>query len=323
MDSRIDSSDSLGLYQPHQAQQAHEQQPLMILPTPPPTTVQQPRQQIFTFQSFPSLLPSPSQQQQHVIFQDINKDSCLSNSFVEIDDFWVREKMMVVEDILNKRQSIGKDFKTNIFELIKAVERNILTKVQIEALILKISGSSFEKIAKTLELGSKIVVQRLIKRTACGKRWEPSMKGGGDKLLSDLDEELFKMNIEERAKNINCISTHVAKKLVYNLQEARLKKAKEILNECKCNNMAKKLKAKVPTASYLKKAAERMGIKVMPRQELEAARRHGCDKKIINQFFDKHKDLLNRDPRLIFNMDETMVSSKKSLKFFVQREQVG
>ena len=290
MDSRIDSSDSGSSSQLAQ----REQQPFFQSPS-----------------AFPTL---SSQQFQHVIFQNPNKDSCLFNSFVEIDDFWVREKMLEVEDILNKRQSIGKDFKANIFELIKAVERNILTKVQIEALILKISGSSFEKIANILGLGSKIVVQRLIKRTACGKRWEPSMKGGGDKLLSDLDEELFKMNVEERAKNINCISTHVAKKLAYNLQEARLEKAREILKECKCNNLVKKLKTKEPTASYLKKAAERMGIKVMPRQELEAARRHGCDKKIINEFFDKHKDLLNRDPRLIFNMDETMVSSKRKFK---------
>ena len=185
----------------------------------------------------------------------------------------------------------------------------------MEVLLSKLSGSTYNQISRLhQDCSSKVVIERVIKRTACGKYWEPNMSGGGEKILSDLDERLFMRNVEERAKDINCISTYVANLLVYNFQEARIKKAKNILRICNCKNLARQLEPKIPSATYLKAAAKRMGIKVKSMQKLEEARRMGCDKGVISDFFDRYSDLLNRDPRLIFNMDETMVSSNKKLK---------
>ena len=48
-------------------------------------------------------------------------------------------------------------------------------------------------------------------------------------------------------------------------------------------------------------------------------RRIACDKKAIEDFFMKHSELLNRDPRLIFNMDETMVDSNRKFKVLVTK----
>lgn len=60
--------------------------------------------------------------------------------------------------------------------------------------------------------------------------------------------------------------------------------------------------------------SKRSGISILPKGELETLRRIGCDEVAIRDFFTKHKNLLDRDPKLIFNMDETMVSAKKKLK---------
>ena len=84
------------------------------------------------------------------------------------------------------------------------------------------------------------------------------MNGGGDQILSALDEQLFKQSVEEKANDINCISIYV-----------------------------------------------------------------GCDESIINSFFDLHSNLMNRNPLLIFNMDETMVSSKKKFKVLCGKQQHG
>ena len=66
--------------------------------------------------------------------------------------------------------------------------------------------------------------------------------------------------------------------------------------------------------------AQRHGLSIVPSSELETMRRIACDRKAIEDFFAKHSALLNRDPRLIFNMDETMVSSKKKFKVVVTKK---
>ena len=70
----------------------------------------------------------------------------------------------------------------------------------------------------------------------------------------------------------------------------------------------------IPDPTWLKKAAREMGISVVPKETLEEARRRGCDKPTINLFFNLHQNLMNRDPSLIFNMDETMISFKRKFK---------
>ena len=52
-------------------------------------------------------------------------------------------------------------------------------------------------------------------------------------------------------------------------------------------------------------------------QKLEAARRSHCDVRAIRNFFDQFSGLFNRDHRLIFNMDETMMSSNRKFKVLV------
>ena len=174
--------------------------------------------------------------------------------------------------------------KSSIVELIEGVKSKILSSIKVKVLLSKIKGASYQSITHKFRLLSKVVAQKNLLRTACGRKWDRNMKGGGEKILSDLDEEVLKKNIEERADDIDCISTHVANILAYHLQESRCKKARSILAICKCRNLMQKIKSRRPDARWLKKAAERMGIKVIPKQELEKERRMACDKAVINQF---------------------------------------
>ena len=220
----------------------------------------------------------------------------------------------VVTDLLAKEA---------ILELVVAVDNNLLSYVQVEILLEKISGLTYTEIQNKFNIRTRVTVERILKRTACGKYWGFNMNGGGDQILSALDEQLFKQSVEEKANDINCISTYVAKLLIHNLQKSRIDKAKHILDICKCYQLANKLKIVAPDPTWLKKAAIRIGIKIMPREELERARRYGCDESIINSFFDLHSNLMNRNPLLIFNMDETMVSSKKKFKVLCGKQQHG
>ena len=52
-------------------------------------------------------------------------------------------------------------------------------------------------------------------------------------------------------------------------------------------------------------------------QELDQARRFSCDSESITKFFIQNSELFDRDAKLIFNMDETMLHSKKKLKVIV------
>ena len=64
----------------------------------------------------------------------------------------------------------------------------------------------------------------------------------------------------------------------------------------------------------------RCGITIVPIDEIETLRRIGCDEVVIRDFFEKHRDLLDRDPRLIFNMDETMVTANRRFKVLYPKD---
>jgi hypothetical protein len=57
-----------------------------------------------------------------------------------------------------------------------------------------------------------------------------------------------------------------------------------------------------------------LNIKICRAQTIEIARRFYCNQEKIKDFFLQHMHLFNRDPRLIWNADETQLNSKKRFK---------
>lgn len=146
------------------------------------------------------------------------------------------------------------------------------------------------------------------------------MEGGGESYLSAINIVKFLQIINDAAVDVNCISTYLAQSVATSLRESRIKRAKLILVACGNPKLAARIKrCEAPDLSWLKKFSEANGISVTNPQYLEEARRMFCDEKAISAFFEKHSTNLERDPRLIWNMDETMVSSNKKFKVLIRK----
>ena len=205
-------------------------------------------------------------------------------------------------------------FKENLIELINAVLVEILSPLQVNVLISKLEGGTYKDLRKKYGIRSDQVLERALLRTACGKFWSENMKGGGEPIFSILDTEKFVSYIEERENEIDCVPTCEARRILTIIQKERVTKARELLHHCECHVLAEKVKMREPDDTWLNKKGKALGLKIIPKCEIEKVRRIACDEVTIREFFDKHADLLKRDPRLIFNMDETMVSSRKRFK---------
>ena len=190
--------------------------------------------------------------------------------------------------------------------------------LQFKIFMDKLKGLSYEALEKKYKIPSDSTMIVVINRTAQGRFWKRSvMKGGRDSILSTLDTALFVRIVMERENDINCLSTCEAYEIAVHLQMQRVLKAQKLLCACGCDGLANNIKVQKPHKTWLQKMAEDNGLSVVPPEDLERMRRIACDKTAIREFFERHAELLRRDPRLIFNMDETMVSSQKKFKVVV------
>ena len=210
-----------------------------------------------------------------------------------------------------------------VMELIDAAtEKSILSKIQLRIFIDRLMGLTYDIICKRYHLTDKIL-GRVLYRTARGKFWNKKMKGGGETLLSDLDAARFVDIVHERENDINCLSTCQAEKIALELLHERAEKAFELLNMCNCPKLAGKVKVVLHMDSkWLDDLTKRHNLNIVPKSDLETMRRIACDKVSIEDFFSKHSHLFERDPRLIFNMDETSVSSNKKFKVIVSKGRI-
>ena len=178
----------------------------------------------------------------------------------------------------------------------------------------KLEGGTYKTVRTKHGISSDQVLERALLRTACGKFWSENMKGGGEPIFSVLDAVKFVSYIKERENEIDCVPTCEARRIVSIIQKERVEKARELLHHCECHVLAEKVKMREPDDTKKKKKGKAFGLTIVPKCEIEKVRRIACDEVTIQEFFDKHAGLLRRDPRLIFNMDETMVSSRKRFK---------
>ena len=241
-----------------------------------------------------------------------------TSSEVALELIQIRSRLELVFSLTLKGDDIK--LKKIILELYTGVLHSHLSRNQFNILLDKIDGMTYKNLRAKYNLSSDTVLSRVLKRTACGRYWEKGVsKGGRNKILSDLDLEEFVQVIRERENDINCISTCEARKVALYLQAQRVSKAQAILIKCGCHDLASKLKIRDPDPSWLLKMSNQLGLSIVQSDELERMRRIACDKTAIDEFFSKNSHLLQRDKRLIFNMDETMASAKKKFKVLVTK----
>ncbi|EAX90358.1 hypothetical protein TVAG_435110 [Trichomonas vaginalis G3] len=106
-------------------------------------------------------------------------------------------------------------------ELDHYVRQNILTRDKLDILEKELADKHTSK--KSFYSINSNTVTRALLRTATCLKWQRGMKGGGVTLLSAPDEIKFKNLVNEMANELNCITTAMARAVVYELNEYRLK----------------------------------------------------------------------------------------------------
>ena len=198
-------------------------------------------------------------------------------------------------------------FKESVRELLVGVDNKVLSELQFRIILDKLNGATYEELKSKYGISSESTMAVAISRTSQGRFWDKSI------LLE------FIQIVKKRENDINCLSTYEAKQIAIHLQTQRVLKAQRILLECGCEGLANNVRVQRPDKTWLLKMARKHGLSIVPSSELETMRRIACDKKAIEDFFTKHSGLLQRDPRLIFNMDETMVASNRKFKVVVTK----
>jgi hypothetical protein len=200
-------------------------------------------------------------------------------------------------------------------ELVRAAQEGILTEIQILVTLAKLDGISYKTIRSNYNLSGNNAIVHCILRTITGRQWWPGHPGGNNSFLSDIDEIFFRRILIDASDELNFISSHAAVVLSYELAAKRFKKAENLLVQMKSEKLLQHLETpEYPCKSWLKHFCANSGFKLCRPQYLELLRRVYCNKDSVNSFFNNFGELFQRDRRLIFGMDETVVDSHKAFK---------
>lgn len=185
----------------------------------------------------------------------------------------------------------------------------------MEIFLAQKSGKTYETIISEFGLSGNAALVTWLVRTSQFKIWYQAYEGGADAYLSKLDQQYFINFITEAADFSNCVPAVIASNLAFNLKKQRIKKAALLLTQIGCPKLTAHLDdVKHPCGTWIYHFVSQLKLRCVNRQPLEFVRRFSCDQISIQNFFDENWILLNRDPKLIFNMDETMVDSNRKLK---------
>jgi hypothetical protein len=213
--------------------------------------------------------------------------------------------------------SLG-DVASRLCELKAAASQGLLSVVQVRLFVDRCANPSFftyARISEHYNITRNETIRHAFVRTACGLFWAPGMDGGRDPYISPLDLAKFRNMIIERAADLNCITRHDALLLAHDLRVLRRRIAAMLLQSA-CLELPDKLfEIPPPCPEWLNGIAEELGLKICWSQELDAVRRCFCDHEAISFFFIRFQSVIEgRDPRLIFNMDETQLSARKRFR---------
>ena len=156
-----------------------------------------------------------------------------------------------------------------------------------------------------------------------GNIWEPGKDlGGRPSYLSDIDTILFENHISRSCFDIQCLNTKEAMQIILELKRQRYERTKLVADLC-CQNVDMTTNYQkiinescpsYPSPSWLTNFGQSKDIYLKCPNTLEDARNYYCNTTTISNFFNTHSYLfINKDPRLIFNADES--SSMSSRKF--------
>lgn len=200
-------------------------------------------------------------------------------------------------------------------ELANAATQDFLTIKQVEVFLAKKAGRTYTSIITDFDLSGNTPLVTCLIRTAQFKIWYPGYEGGADAYLSRIDQSYFYNYISEAADYSNCVPSIIASNLAFNLKKQRIKKATILLTEIGCQKIVRHLdEIKQPCSTWIYHFVNQINLRCVNPQPLEFVRRLPCDQTAIHKFFNENWIGLNRNPKLIINMDETMFDSNRKLE---------
>ena len=196
-------------------------------------------------------------------------------------------------------------------ELRDLAARGLLSEKQVEITLKRFEGGKYDDIIREFSLSGATALVHCFVRTACARPWVPGDSGGSDSYLAPADEEKFREFIFYACDEVNCLTTAVAVSLAAAVKKERFSRAKQVLLTIGCQKLLHYIPdPDPPSRSWLNGICEELEVRICRSQELELARRIWCDRDTIIAWFLRFSTLFNRPLELMFNMDETHVTSK-------------
>ena len=206
------------------------------------------------------------------------------------------------------------DLPDELRELQEYAAREVLSNVQVAIAVARFHGAKYKEIIRSFSLSGATALTHCLVRTACARPWHPGDPGGTDSYLSPADEDKFKEFIFDACDEVNCLTTVVATSLAAAVKKDRFSRARKVLVKLKCEKLLRYLSdPEPPSRSWLNAVCDHLNVRICRTQELEIARRLWCDRDTIVGWFLQFSTLFDRPLDLMFNMDETHVTSKKTL----------
>jgi hypothetical protein len=200
-----------------------------------------------------------------------------------------------------------------------------IISIQFEILVRRFHKPvkwTYAKLIRKFKLGNAQRLEICLVNTCRLLYWQPGTAAGGrPPYLSPYDAKKLEEKLAQEADQYNCMTQADTLSLMQELAQERARSAILLLNIAQCPRLCEKIPVDggPPDTRTLHSIAARLNFRVCNPQELDDARRKGCDKEVITDFFNKFGSLFQRDERLIWNMDETILDSKKEFKVLAQK----
>jgi hypothetical protein len=194
----------------------------------------------------------------------------------------------------------------------------ILSKEQISIIRARAAGDSYAKIRADFKLCNEEAVARCLTRTVLGFNWTHKDQGGRPSYLSDAGLAKFDTTVADRSRAINCITKSEARSLAFEIRQDTIRKGISILTQIHSDKLIARLQdmydLQEPDGNTIRTICEQLNLNICQPQHLELARRMFCDRPRVENFFAQFAGLFDRDPRLIWNADETQLCARKRFK---------
>ena len=167
---------------------------------------------------------------------------------------------------------------------------------------------SWKETQEQFGITSRGKLKSIIFRTALGYPCGDNVTGRLPYLSPPYEERLADI-LSQKASEHNCISSSDVLFMAKLTKAEMFADARRALFARRCSKLAQNLAIEPdePCPKWLNAFVERHSLRIVEGQGMEVTRSMACEKSRVIEYFLRWLPLFNRDPRLIFGMDETDV----------------